>query len=131
MSPSTPRPAAITVPPCHAAVPATPTPSFYKVEENQWRDLLLERFGPLLEANQVQFQLDVLTDFGADPLQGVAGAVVATAEHLDAAALVVYGHSKGTLAEWLLGSVSDYAVHHSSVPVVVLHGPEYDTSTTN
>lgn len=98
-----------------------------QVEESHWRDLLLERFGPLLQANQVNFQLDVLTDYGTDPLQGVASAVVLTAEKLDAAALVVCGHSKGTFAEWLLGSVSDFAVHHSAVPVVVLHGSEYAT----
>jgi nucleotide-binding universal stress UspA family protein len=85
----------------------------------------MQRFGPLLQANQVQFQLDVLTDYGSDPLQGVAAAVVANAERLGAAALVVCGHSKGTFAEWLLGSVSDFAVHHSGVPVVVLHGPKY------
>lgn len=85
----------------------------------------MQRFGPLLQANKVNFQLDVLTDYGSDPLQGVAAAVVNTAEKLDAAALVVCGHSKGTFAEWLLGSVSDFAVHHAAVPVVVLHGPEY------
>jgi nucleotide-binding universal stress UspA family protein len=96
-----------------------------QLEENHWKDLLMERFGPVLTANQVNFQLDVLTDYGSDPLAGVAGAVVATAEGLDAAALVVCGHSKGTFAEWLLGSVSDFAVHHAAVPVVVLHGPEY------
>lgn len=100
------------------------------MEESHWRNVLLERFGPLLQANQVSFQLDVLTDYGSDPLQGVASAVVATAERLDAAALVVCGHSKGTFAEWLLGSVSDFAVHHASVPVVVLHGSEYDPSHT-
>jgi len=98
-----------------------------QIEESHWRDLLLERFGPMLQANQVNFQLDVLTDYGTDPLQGVASAVVLTAEKLDAAALVVCGHSKGTFAEWLLGSVSDFAVHHSAVPVVVLHGSEYAT----
>lgn len=58
-------------------------------------------------------------------MQGVASAVVATAEKLDAAALVVCGHSKGTVAEWLLGSVSDFAAHHATVPVVVLHGSQF------
>lgn len=47
------------------------------------------------------------------------------AEKLDAAALVVCGHSKGTVAEWLLGSVSDFAAHHAAVPVVVLHGSQF------
>lgn len=97
----------------------------HQVEEGHWRDLLLQRFGPMLQSNHVNFQLDVLTDYGSDPLSGVAGAVVSTAEQLNAAALVVCGHSKGTFAEWLLGSVSDFAVHHSAVPVVVLHGSEF------
>jgi nucleotide-binding universal stress UspA family protein len=92
------------------------------VQEGLWRELLLERLGPLLQANAVDFRLDVLTDYGADPLQGVASAVVSTAERLGAAALVVSGHSKGQMVEWLLGSVSDFAVHHANVPVVVLHG---------
>eukprot|EP00775_Hariotina_reticulata_P010737 gene10737-10893_t len=93
-----------------------------QVEEDFWRDLLLKRLEPLFATNNIDYQLDVITDYGSDPLQGVAAAVVATAEQLKAAALVVCGHSKGTLAEWLLGSVSDYAAHHATVPVVVLHG---------
>lgn len=53
--------------------------------------------------------------------------LVSTADQLDAAALVlvVCGHRKGAFAEWLLGSVGDFAVHHSAVPVVVLHGSEF------
>ncbi|KAF8065766.1 LRRC1 [Scenedesmus sp. PABB004] len=72
--------------------------------EDEWRALLLERLGPLLAAAGASFQLDVLTDYGADPLSGVGGAVVAAAERLRAAALVVCGHSHGTAADWLLGS---------------------------
>jgi hypothetical protein len=62
-------------------------------------------------------------------LQGVAAAVVSTAERLNAAALVLCGHSKGTMAEWLLGSVSDFAAHHAAVPVVVLHGSQFAEQT--
>lgn len=73
----------------------------------------------------IDSQRNILIDYGSDMLSGVAGAVVSTAEQLNVAALVVCGHSKGTSAEWLLGSVSDFAVHHSAVPVVVLHGSEF------
>lgn len=85
----------------------------------------MERLSPLLQSNHIDFQVDILTDFGSDPMQGIAGTVVATAEKLEAAALVVCGHSKGTVADWLLGSVSDFAAHHAGVPVVVLHGPGF------
>jgi nucleotide-binding universal stress UspA family protein len=101
------------------------------VEEDFWRELLLKRLEPLLAANNISFQIDVITDYGSDPLQGVAAAVVATAEQMNAAALVVCGHSKGTLAEWILGSVSDYAAHHAAVPVVVLHGSSGCISATS
>ncbi|WIA16917.1 hypothetical protein OEZ85_013843 [Tetradesmus obliquus] len=100
-----------------------------QVEESHWRQLLLERLGPMLSSQGVNFQLDVITDYGSDPLQGVAAAVVATAERLNAAALVLCGHSKGTMAEWLLGSVSDFAAHHAAVPVVVLHGSQFAEQT--
>lgn len=91
------------------------------MEEQHWRELLLARLGPLLQSRRVAFELNVLTDYGTDPLSGVASAVVSVAEQLAAAALVVSGHRKGSLAEWLLGSVSDFAIHRCAVPVVVLH----------
>lgn len=96
-----------------------------QVEEGQWRAILLDRLGPLLQSNKINFKIDVLTDYGTDPLQGISGTVVATAERLGAAALVLSGHSKGSVADWLMGSVGDYAAHHSGVPVVVLHGPQF------
>lgn len=42
---------------------------YAQVEEGLWRELLLERLGPLLTAKGVNFQLDVITDYGSDPLQ--------------------------------------------------------------
>lgn len=40
-----------------------------QVEEGLWRQILLQRLGPLLTAKGVNFQLDVITDYGSDPLQ--------------------------------------------------------------
>jgi hypothetical protein len=40
-----------------------------QVEEGHWRELLLERLGPMLSSQGVNFQLDVITDYGSDPLQ--------------------------------------------------------------
>jgi hypothetical protein len=44
-------------------------PAVVQVEESHWRELLLERLGPMLSSQGVNFQLDVITDYGSDPLQ--------------------------------------------------------------
>lgn len=93
-----------------------------KVQEEQWRSNLATRFGPLLSLFGAQYQVDVVTDYGSDPLEGVAVSVSAMAERMGADALVLVNHGKGALMEWLLGSVSSYCAHHCSRPVVVLHG---------
>jgi nucleotide-binding universal stress UspA family protein len=43
------------------------------------------------------------------------------AARLDAAALVMYSQGRGRLVEAMLGSVSTYCMHHSPVPLVLLH----------
>jgi nucleotide-binding universal stress UspA family protein len=45
------------------------------------------------------------------------------AEELDAAAIVMACHSKGRVAEFFLGSVTQYVTHHSKRPVVVVPAP--------
>jgi hypothetical protein len=43
------------------------------------------------------------------------------AARLDAAALVMYSQGKDRLMDAMLGSVSSYCLHHSPVPLVLLH----------
>lgn len=92
-----------------------------QVEEAAWRDVLMDRLGPALAARDVPYVLDVLTDFGPDPLSGVASAVVGAAAAVGAAALVLVGHRRDSITEWLLGSVCDFASRRAGVPVIVLH----------
>lgn len=42
------------------------------------------------------------------------------ADELDAVAIVMASHSKGRMAEFFLGSVTQYCTHHSKRPVVIV-----------
>jgi nucleotide-binding universal stress UspA family protein len=83
-----------------------------------------------LKAQQVQQEAldEVLTRFPERPtisqvvLQHYGGHALVEGSH-DAALLVVGSGRKGTLARALLGSVSEYCVRHSRVPVVVVPDP--------
>jgi nucleotide-binding universal stress UspA family protein len=97
-----------------------------QVEEEHWRKLLLQRCAPLLEAAGVPYELEVITGYGADPLEGVADAVRGAAERLGADVLVLSGHGKAAWEQWLLGSVTNYCAHHCKQPVVVLHGSRWN-----
>ena len=94
------------------------------MQEVKWRELLTQRFGPLLASYGAAHELDVITDYGSDPLEGIASAVCQMADRLDADALVLASHGKSSLMEWLLGSVTAYCARHCNRPVVVLHGSE-------
>jgi hypothetical protein len=50
--------------------------SCLQIEEGHWRELLLERLGPMLSSQGINFQLDVITDYGSDPLQVRGGCSV-------------------------------------------------------
>eukprot|EP00879_Flechtneria_rotunda_P003575 GHRR01003809.1.p1 GENE.GHRR01003809.1~~GHRR01003809.1.p1 ORF type:complete len:175 (+),score=39.74 GHRR01003809.1:47-526(+) len=42
------------------------------------------------------------------------------AEELDAAAICMASHNKGRMAQFFLGSVSQYCIHHSKRPVIIV-----------
>lgn len=42
------------------------------------------------------------------------------AEELDAICIVMASHNKGRMAEFFLGSVTQYCTHHSKRPVVIV-----------
>lgn len=42
------------------------------------------------------------------------------ADELDAVAIVMASHNKGRMAEFFLGSVTNYCTHHSHRPVVIV-----------
>lgn len=43
------------------------------------------------------------------------------AQELKAVAIVMASHSKTSLQQFFLGSVTDYCTHHCSLPVLVVH----------
>ena len=55
--------------------------------------------------------------------EGRGAKLCATAADEDADLLVVGSHGHGVLADALLGSISNYVVHHSTVPVLVVPPP--------
>lgn len=50
--------------------------------------------------------------------------LVRKAHELNAAALVMGSRGLGAFKRAFLGSVSDYIVHHSEVPVIIVKGDE-------
>lgn len=92
---------------------------YAQAEEQQWRRILQQHYAPLVQQYDVPTCFDVITDVGED---NVAHTISHTAERLNAAALVLSAHGKGSLLEWLVGSVANYCAHHCRQPVVVLHG---------
>jgi nucleotide-binding universal stress UspA family protein len=72
---------------------------------------------------QVDFELNVLYEEGAAFGGGIGDRICELAEELNAAAVVVGAHRKSMLAEFMMGSISNFLVHQCSKPVVVLHAP--------
>lgn len=67
--------------------------------------------------------MSVLLDEGIAFGGGVGDKVADKAEELDAAAVVVASHPKNRFTEFLMGSVSNFLVHHCPQPVLVLRAP--------
>jgi len=74
----------------------------------------------------VPFKLTVVGEDGAAYGVGVGDTVNSVAKELDAAMVVVASHRKSALTEFLMGSISNFLVHHAERPVLVLHAPYTD-----
>lgn len=70
----------------------------------------------------IAHKLDVLVDYGTDPLGAIGNSVCTLADSLDAAAVVLAGHRHSAWVELMLGSVTNHVIHHCNKPVVVLPG---------
>lgn len=54
---------------------------------------------------------------------GIGDNIVSMANEVDATAVVVSSHRKSMLAEFMMGSISNFLVHQCDKPVIVLHAP--------
>ena len=72
---------------------------------------------------QVPYTVHIVGEEGAAFGGGVGDKVNALAEDLDATLIVVAAHRKSALAEFIMGSISNFLVHSSLLPVLVLHAP--------
>jgi len=64
---------------------------------------------------------DVDGEEAFDTPQMVGDVIVGKAEEVNAAAVVMASHNKSSLAEFFLGSITNFCTHHCTKPVVVLH----------
>ncbi|KXZ53365.1 hypothetical protein GPECTOR_7g1261 [Gonium pectorale] len=94
-------------------------PTRRRVEEAAHK-MLIDHFTPLLKKKDAPFQLE-LTRFDTDN-SSIGAVVCKRAEQLPAAVVVLSKHSRGAIKEFFVGSVCSYCVHHSKVPVLVMHG---------
>jgi nucleotide-binding universal stress UspA family protein len=91
-----------------------------------WAPAVLDQIDPEGDASRMLKQTvdevvagDIAVVVHAEVVQGAAGLeLIRAAEHAEA--LVVGSSEHGAFAGMLLGSVSEYCVHHASCPVVVV-----------
>lgn len=74
-------------------------------------------------AVQVDYGFSVLCEEGAAFGAGIGDNIVRMANDVDATAVVVSSHRKSMLAEFMMGSISNFLVHQCEKPVIVLHAP--------
>lgn len=77
-------------------------------------------FHPIADT-AIPFDLDVVVEVLPDARASISGAICDVAEDRQAAAVVIAGYGKGPIAEFLLGSVTNYVTHHCTRPTVVFH----------
>ncbi len=83
----------------------------------QGRQLIMQRFVPVVRrAGGIAYEIDVLRQRGAKSAAGIGELLCAKSSNMWA--LVVASHGAGVLADY--GSVAQYCVQHSTVPLVLL-----------
>jgi len=96
-------------------------------------DILQEKVPPvnvgLFEALELAPDGEEQPQEHGEPTGMIGEIILAKAEELDAAAVVMASHNKGPIREFLTGSITNFCIHHCAQPVVVLHNvpkPEQD-----
>jgi len=94
-----------------------PTEAYKKATE----EYMERRFHGALRSAGVAYESDVLVELTDGSAGSVGKAIVDRVDALNAVAVVIGSHTRGGLAEMLLGSVASWVCHHTDKPVVVLH----------
>ncbi|DBA86236.1 hypothetical protein WJX77_002543 [Trebouxia sp. C0004] len=62
-----------------------------------------------------------VVEISSDSSGEIGEALIKHANSLQAVMIIMTSHSKNSVKKFFIGSVTDYVVHHSKMPVVVLH----------
>ncbi|DBA83007.1 hypothetical protein WJX77_006830 [Trebouxia sp. C0004] len=62
-----------------------------------------------------------VVEISSDSSREIGEALIKHATSLQAVMIIMTSHSKNAVKRFFVGSVTDYVVHHSKMPVVVLH----------
>jgi len=89
-----------------------------KVEDHA-RQHLTTKYVPVLEEKKVTYQIEIVR-FATDN-DSIGSIVCKRAEQLNAAAVVMAKHNKGSIQEFFVGSVCNYCTHHCKTPVLIMH----------
>lgn len=92
--------------------------SFTKRLEQQELEKVQQRFGPILEAANVPFQIKLPVQKGQKSAQAIGEALCSTATQLNAAMMLIASHGTGVLADY--GSVANYCSQNSKAPVLMI-----------
>ena len=102
-------------------------------EEKKWREdcakYVAETLLPILDQRgNVTYKLDIIAYEMNNT--SIGEVVCEKAKIIDADLVVMASHRKGRLQEFFVGSVTNYCLHHSKVPLLVYKGPkETDINT--
>ncbi|KAG1670773.1 hypothetical protein FOA52_014001 [Chlamydomonas sp. UWO 241] len=87
--------------------------------EDHAREYLTSTFVPVLEEKKVPYQVEIVR-FATDN-ESIGAVVCKRAAQLNAAAVVMAKHTRGSIAEFIVGSVTSYCTHNCASPVLVMH----------
>ena len=95
-------------------------------EEKKWREdcakYVAETLLPILDQRKIPYKLDIIAYEMNNT--SIGEVVCEKASILDADVIVMASHRKGRIQKFFVGSVTNYALHHSKVPLIVYKTPK-------
>jgi nucleotide-binding universal stress UspA family protein len=83
------------------------------------KDFMRNRFATTLASKGVPYKVEIV-HFMTDN-DSIGEAICKRADALNASAVFLAKHNRGTISEWFLGSVTKYCTTHCKAPMVILH----------